>query len=211
MKPHPRTPKRAAIAATLVLATAAASRAAIVITLQQVGGNVIETGSGSANLSALTFITNGVSEGMIFPSAQTAVVGTTSILGIAEYSGATGPFNFGAGAGKFANSGTGQTFGISGGDVLFLPQGYVSGTSLSGSSTFNAQTFVSLGITPGTYTWTWGTGATADSLTITTNAAAVPEPGSALAGMLALGVCACGLLRRVRKSGAACYEARDSA
>src|SRR5205807_10308158 len=42
---------------------------------------------------------------------------------------------------------------------LIVPRGYVSGTALSDSATYNGKTFATLGVTPGTYVWTWGTGA----------------------------------------------------
>jgi hypothetical protein len=32
--------------------------------------------------------------------------------------------------------------------------------------TFTGQTFINLGVTPGTYTYTWGTGLNADSMTL---------------------------------------------
>jgi hypothetical protein len=42
---------------------------------------------------------------------------------------------------------------------LVIPRGYVSGTALSNSATYNNATLATLGVTPGTYEWTWGTGA----------------------------------------------------
>jgi hypothetical protein len=66
--------------------------------------------------------------------------------------------------------------------TLFVPTGYVSGTALSATDTYSGQTFVSLGLTPGTYTWTWGTGANADSFKVQIGpaATAVPEPSTAI-------------------------------
>jgi len=43
--------------------------------------------------------------------------------------------------------------------MLSVPTGYVSGTALANSATYSGQTFVTLGVTPGTYVWKWGTGA----------------------------------------------------
>ena len=194
---------RRALLAAATLALATASHAAIVITLQQVGANVVETGSGSANLTALTFVGNGTFSGAVIPNVgnSQAIVGPSVNAPVSIFTGASGPTNFGLGSGAFASSGTGAVFGIfQDGTRLVVPQGYVSGTALSGTSTLNGATFASLGIIAGTYVWTWGAGATADSLTLNAIAAAapVPEPGSALAGMLALGACAGGLLRRER-------------
>jgi hypothetical protein len=59
---------------------------------------------------------------------------------------------------------------------LLVPDGYVSGSALSGTAIWDAFTIASLGLTPGTYTYTWGTGAHTDNFTI--NIGAVPEPSS---------------------------------
>ena len=204
MKTHTihTTTRRAlpAVLATLALATTA-SHAAIVISFQQVGANVVETGSGSANLTALTLSGPFFGPGQTFPNVQQAIVGP-SASGSA-FTGVSGPSNFGLGGGALASSNSGNTFGLVqffAAPNLYLPTGYVSGSALSGSSTFNGQTFASLGITPGTYLYTWGAGPTADSLTVQAIAAPVPEPGSALAGLLALGACAGGLFRRNRQT-----------
>lgn len=68
-----------------------------------------------------------------------------------------------------------------GGDPLYLlanyihlPPTYVSGSSISNSMFFAGETFASIGLTPGTYTWTWGSGANADSVVMTI--ANVPGP-----------------------------------
>lgn len=50
---------------------------------------------------------------------------------------------------------------------LVLPISYVSGTSLSGRTTYKDLTYARAGLTPGqTYTWSWGSGSAADSLTL---------------------------------------------
>jgi hypothetical protein len=73
-----------------------------------------------------------------------------------------------------------------------VPLGYVSGTSLSATSTYAGATLLSLGVTPGTYTWTWGTGVHADSFTLDIVAPAVPDSGStvSLLGCALLGLAA---------------------
>jgi hypothetical protein len=65
-----------------------------------------------------------------------------------------------------------------------VPHGYVSGSSLSDSATYNNATFNSLGVTPGTYVWTWGTGPD-QKFTLDAVAPAVPDTGSTL-GLLSL-------------------------
>lgn len=70
-----------------------------------------------------------------------------------------------------------------GGDPLFLranyidlPTGYVSGTSISNSMFFTGQTFASIGLMPGTYTWAWGSGPNVDSAVMTISTSEVPGP-----------------------------------
>ena len=53
-----------------------------------------------------------------------------------------------------------------------------SGSLLSSSNTWTGQSFRSLGLTPGTYTWTWGAGVNADSFKMNIGTSAVPEPAS---------------------------------
>jgi hypothetical protein len=83
------------------------------------------------------------------------------------------------------DSGEGDIVAIDGTfHILSLSLDYVSGNPLSDSSTYDNQTFSSLGVTPGTYVWTWGSGATADSFALDIEAAAVPEPSSLLVGVM---------------------------
>jgi hypothetical protein len=72
--------------------------------------------------------------------------------------------------------------------ALILPVGYVSGTALSDTSTYNSASFSSLGVTPGIYEWTWGTGAN-QNFTLDAVAPAVPDSGSTF-GLLSLSVVA---------------------
>ena len=77
-----------------------------------------------------------------------------------------------------------------------MPTGYVSGTALSDSMTFNNATFASLGVTPGTYVWSWGAGAN-QNFTLIIGGAGVPDGGSpvSLLGFGLLGLV--GLRRRL--------------
>jgi len=76
--------------------------------------------------------------------------------------------------------------------TLGVPHGYVSGTILSDSMTFNNATFASLGLTPGTYVWTWGTGLENQNFTLVIESAGVPDGGStaSLLGCALLGLTA---------------------
>lgn len=58
-------------------------------------------------------------------------------------------------------------------NTIGIPQGYILGTTISGSSTYAGQTLATLGVTPGTYIWTLGN--TAGDV-ITLNATATPVP-----------------------------------
>jgi hypothetical protein len=188
--------RKASLAIVAALVTVAAtgplSRAAFVVTLQQVGSDVVATGSGSLNISGLTFDSNIGSTAIIIPSNGTAVVGPTGSNAASEYTGFTGPSNFGSGSGDNPDFGSGDQVGISPSDLI-VPLGYVSGNALSDSSTWTGQTFRSLGITPGTYTWTWGLAPTAESVGTPDSPVpgdsftvdAVPEPASL--GLLGVG------------------------
>jgi hypothetical protein len=115
------------------------------------------------------------------------------------YSGTSGPFSFGPGGGTFPSATSGDSvfledFGLD----IDVPQGYVSGASLSGSASYTGTIF-SLGLTPGTYTWTWDSGA--NSFVLVIPPATVPEPATwtlALVGLAGLGA----VLRSHRKAAA---------
>ena len=144
---------------------------------------------------SLTFeftVTAGGAE--IDPSLGYLGTGTEGIFyGGDLYGPVTGPSSFGSGGGFYASSSSGDWVGI---DQYFFPKlvvpvGYVSGSSLSTTATWDNASFASLGLTPGTYEWNWGSGADADSLTLQIGPIdPVPEPSS----FLLLGVGLAGLL-----------------
>jgi hypothetical protein len=168
------------------------------VTLQQVGSNVVATGSGPINLTGLTlqFSQDNVGGGSINGALGILAMGPSK--GNADlYNGYTGPASFGSGGTFFANTGSGDFVVIQGspgaGPFLYVPQGYVSGAALSDSMTFNNATFASLGVIPGTYVWTWGTGLPNQNFTLVIGGAGVPDGGStvsllscALLGLAAL-------------------------
>jgi hypothetical protein len=154
------------------------AKADFIFYLQEDGnGDVVGTGSGSLNTSALTAVSDSFNMSLIGSAAADLQVGTPESE-VTGFVGCTGPTNFGTGT-VFGAFGSGDFVGIIGlDDKILLPKGYVSGTSLLDAAEWQFQSFASLDITPGTYTWTWGTGSTADSLTVTTDANVVPEPAS---------------------------------
>jgi hypothetical protein len=168
----------------LLLTTASAADAAMILRLEEVGGDVVVRGSGSINLSGLTFKDSPEVYDNIFTSIQLYAGPETISDGVDQWSGLIGPSTISTiSAGPIpADTGTGHLFGIVSDDtseggtrlpLLVLPRSYVSGAALSGTTQFNTQTFSSMGITRGTLTWTLPS---ADTVTITTDAQPVPAP-----------------------------------
>jgi len=157
-----RTSRLGLLAATVVIAVTwelslRSAQADYIVTLEQVGPNVVATGSGAFDLTGLSFVGTFASGAAMNPS--------TSILAVAsgtvdDYVTISGPSSFGTGGATVASSSSGDAVAISGPTgEFFVPHGYISGQVLSDSSTYNNATFSSLGVTPGTYVWTWGPGA----------------------------------------------------
>ena len=169
------------------------------VTLKEVGNNVVANGSGAFNFMGLTLSGPGAG-GLPLVQANSGIIqiGAANHPISDAYIGFTGPTNFGFGTQFLANTGSGdfvaliQGIAFGGvGDVLFVPTGYVSGTALLDSMTFNNTTFASLGVTPGTYVWSWGDGAN-QRFTLRIGAAGVPDGGStvSLLGCALLGLVA---------------------
>jgi hypothetical protein len=161
------------------------AQAGYIVTLQQVGSNVVASGNGAVDLTGLTFGSTGTTgiSPFVYPVAGAIVTGSAGAP-VTFYTGSTsGPTNFGSGSQTFADSTIGDFVafqvnefigGISG---LAVPQGYVSNSLLSDSAIYNNATLSSLGVTPGTYVWSWGTGGD-QKFTLQIGAAAVPDSGS---------------------------------
>ena len=166
---------------------------AYMVTLKQVGSDVVATGSGPINLTGLNFVISTVLSAQI--NSTVAAIGTGPAFPVAGdlYNGLSGPTSFGSGLTTVPSSGSGDTVGI-GGKVgrLVVPGGYVSGTALSDTSTYDNATFKSLGLTPGTYVWTWGTGLPNQNFTLVIGRGTVPDAGStvSLLGFALLGLAA---------------------
>jgi len=146
------------------------------VTISQVGPNVVWNGSGSFNTTSL--ISNGTSNITAGSANSQAIwaVGSGTYPGDAVdiYSGVTTFVNsFGTDASPTgALLGSGSTFGILPNGInrdLYVPTGYVSGSFISGSTTYQTATIAGLGYIPGTYTWSWGSGGSASSLVMTIN------------------------------------------
>lgn len=162
---------------TVLLARPA--HASYVVTLTEQGSNLVASGSGTLDLADLSSAgSSSLVTSAIQPNGGLIALGVLS--GSSDiYNNATGPSSFGPGSDQtFADSATGPFAGIYA-NQIFVPGGYVSGTSLTNTATFDNASYSSLGVTPGTYAWSWGTGISADSFTLDVIApASVPEPSS---------------------------------
>jgi len=159
------------------------AEAAFIVTLEEVGSDVVLMGSGTLNTTALTADGTSTQAPGLTPPIGFLGIGAPTFQQVDSYSDISGPAGFGSGGGSGASSGSGDIVALSGFfSVIAVPHGYVSGAALSDTSTFTGKTLANLGVTPGTYVWTWGSGDNADSFTlhIISPDVAVPEPASAL-------------------------------
>jgi hypothetical protein len=188
-------------AVTLALLAAASSHAGstYTVTLAQVGPDVVESGSGTIDLTGLTSFGSDFGSPELYPDHGIIGGGPSGMIDF--YTGPSGPFSFGPGSATFPTSTSGDSvfledFGLD----IEVPQGYVSGSSLSSGATFAGTTLFKLGVTAGTYTWTWNSGA--NSFVLVIPSFAVPEPATwtlTLVGFASLGAA----LRSRRKSATA--------
>ena len=158
----------------------------MLLTVEQVGADVVITGSGSIDTSGLTNpgtrndYNNELSNIKIFAGPATSSNGS-----VTTWWGLVGALTIGSASSVFTpdpTSSFGQLFGIEadstpsvigGIPLLVLPQNYVSGSALSGTSRYSNKTLSQLGLTPGTQTWSVGSGASLQTVQITTS---VPVP-----------------------------------
>lgn len=190
--------KRFFVGAVLValLLRAWQAEASTLVTVSQVGSDVVATGGGTLNITGLpNFLGAGGVASFHYRVASYGIVlgQAPGVFGFDERGGGiTGPSNFGPGNGALnaATSGSGDFFGIRADEFVYFPSGYVSGSALSATTTWAGQTYSSLGLTPGDYKWTWGSGGNADSfeLVIQSPAAAVPLPSAAALALPAMGL-----------------------
>jgi hypothetical protein len=174
------------------------------IEVQESGSNVIATASGAFDTTGVTnygtFSNSGPSN--LAGSLGVARIGTFSNL--ADAYQLTNTFGtFGTLTSQFADLTTGTGFGVStvsssptlafGTPLFMLPTGYISGTGLFATATWNNSTIASLGLTPGTYTTLF------NNQTVTLRILpGVPEP--ATWAMMLIGFGAIGAAMRRRNS-----------
>ncbi len=119
-------PMKMAIAAALGLAVGGPAEASSGIDMSEVGGNVVATGSGTVNLTGLSFSSSGSDAGFVFASFGSVGVGSSSEAGDDLYSGATGPASFGTGGFIIPLGQSGDLLGLFGNfspAEIFVPHG----------------------------------------------------------------------------------------
>jgi hypothetical protein len=149
------------------------STASYIVTIKEVGSNIVMAGSGTLNIDGLTLVAGATGP---MGGAGIGINSATFILGanggyFDQYSGIlTNPSNFGTGGGNGSSTSAGDIVGLvyngAPPHLLIVPVGYTSGSYLTSSQTFNSQTFTSLGLVAGTYSYTWGTGSSAEILSV---------------------------------------------
>lgn len=172
------------LAYLLAILTAAAlttsARADFLFTFAQSGNDVVSTGEGSLDLSNLTFATDLPAGGGLLADCCFFVGPDTDVdVFIGSLDGPStlnpnGPFNF-----HSSNQGTGDTFGLDFmSSAFFVPDGYASNVSLTGTATYENQTLNSLDLIVGEYEWTMGGN---NSIRLLVTSQSVPEPSGAVA------------------------------
>jgi hypothetical protein len=145
----------------------ASASSAFIVTVAQVGPDVVWSGIGSFDLTGLTSAgTNTIGGGY---AANQAIWAIGPVTTVDTYSGTiTYPTSFGTG-GIYVTSNTGSTFGVlpgGSGRTLYLPSGYISNTVISGSATYNSTTIATMGLNTGSYVWTWNSGSSSLTMNI---------------------------------------------
>jgi hypothetical protein len=189
-----------------VAVTALPANAAFIMTINQVGADVVVAGSGAIDTTDLGSLGDGFSipGSFMAPFIAAATTGGTATVSTQSWFGLTGPTSFGVGSVTNADSGDGDVVGIVGdsgttlGGLLDLPEDYSSGNPLSGSSTYDNTSLASLGLAPGTYVYTWGSGADADSFTV--EISGVPEASTWAMMLLGFGGLGFAAFRRARNA-----------
>ncbi len=132
-------------------------QAEVVINAIETGGNVVFSGSGTLDVSNLTFQGSANLLASIDFGAEVFLGGDPTGFPPVDFYGAEGeltsPSVFGANQFTIASLGTGPRMGIAveafamqTAPAVTVPAGYVSGTPLSSTSTYSGQTFASLGL-----------------------------------------------------------------
>lgn len=192
------------VLAALILfmgAVPAAADAAVVITVQEVGTDVVAAAAGTFNLTGLRLNDSGDAFTGVNASIAVLRLGD-GISQVDQYAEISGPTSFGDGFFFIrASSGTGSVFGLVAGTfttTVDVARGFQSGGAVAASSTFANHSFASLGLTQGTYNFT----APNDTITVQIGGAvaAVPEPASWAMMIVGFGLIGGAMRRRKDKT-----------
>jgi len=181
------------VTALLALASVPPAQAILLLKVEQIGRDVVVTGSGSVNLSDLSFGDSTNEFTNTFTATQLyAGPAAFSNGAVKSYAGLQGPSTIGTKADAVllpddSVASSGDLLGLvsndqSNGDgtgkpLLILPQSYTSNEPLAGSSFYSETSYADFGLTEGTSkTWSWGSGANADSLQVQAGSTQVPAP-----------------------------------
>lgn len=152
---------------------------AIYITVKEVGGDVVFSGTGTANVTDLSASGTANLAGLSTRPSSGRIVYTVFNPTYNQYFGITGPSSFGTGTSIGGpTSGTAPITDsvvlIPGSNAIYFATGGTN--SCSGTITYGSTTLATLGMTVGTYVWTWGSGANQDSLTLQIGELPTPTP-----------------------------------
>ena len=107
-KPHRFFPALLGAATASLLLIGSPAQAGYIVTLEQVGSNVVATGSGAIDLTDLTLVNTLGFNPRLQPLLGIILTGPTNVPSTDLYTNLAGPLNFGSGATTFANSGSGD-------------------------------------------------------------------------------------------------------
>ena len=152
---------------------------AIYITVKEIGGDVVFSGTGTANVTDLSASGTANLAGLSTRPSSGRIVYTVFNPTYNQYFGITGPSSFGTGTSIGGpTSGTAPITDsvvlIPGSNAIYFATGGTN--SCSGTITYGGTTLATLGMTVGTYVWTWGSGANQDSLTLQIGELPTPTP-----------------------------------
>ncbi|MEO0485306.1 MAG: VPLPA-CTERM sorting domain-containing protein [Pseudomonadota bacterium] len=177
----------------LFLASWAPSVRALTITGFQDGNNYQFIFSGAVDTTGATQFGLRSGSALLDPSTDQIFLGAPGSQIRSDLYLLVGAFtSFGTGFTSLPSSSTGDRVGLrilNGNPIVALPENYVSGAAISGSSTFTNRNTTFLGITPGTYLYDLPNDTITLQILDTAQPAAVPLPagvwlfGTALAGL----------------------------
>jgi hypothetical protein len=148
---------------TALTAVSPAAKAGIILTMQEVGSDVVLTSAGTLGPvdGNFTGVIVGELVGVMTPAAASLTVGAGLVPSgnnaVLYPNVLSGPSSFGPAGTSLSTTSTGAIFGIVGGDdrlAVDAAQALQSQDITAGTSTWSATTLAALGVTPGTYTWT---------------------------------------------------------